>query len=230
MRHHFNLILIGPQGSGKGTQADILKHRYHMHAIAGGDIARSLAKQSSTLGETVRTLMNEGKLLPDRIVNQGAEQVLHKHPSQNYLFDGYPRTLEQAAFVEPLLRNLPHPFFVILLDLDDKTSVERIKHRFTCERCGSVIYSRTTDHTTILHKLRALSRRCHHCGGHLVQRSDDTEDAVRERLKLYHKETKPVIEFFKDKHALYTVDARPPIPKVTDLIEETIEKATRERT
>lgn len=223
LKPQFDLILIGPQGSGKGTQAALLKQKYHFHPISTGDIARSLAKGKSALSNEVRSLMNEGKLLPDSIINHGVTDVVSRHSHMNFLFDGYPRTIKQAEFIYEHLLSKKRSVMVISLELDHATSIERIKNRFMCESCGSIIYPKSTIFHGILRKFRQIKRRCPHCGGKLVQRSDDTEDAIKERLKIYQTETKPVIHFFQSKNILRTVDAKPSIPEVTKAIDVIID-------
>lgn len=224
MKHQFALILIGPQGSGKGTQASMLRKELHMCYIAGGNIARELAKQHSELGKEVRELMNEGKLLPDHILNKGAAMMIHHctthHP---LLFDGYPRTLSQAHFLHDILKKAEIPQIVIELDLDDAESVRRIHERYVCSSCGSIIYTYAGQHLTPLQHLRQNRKRCIHCGGVIKKRSDDTEKAVRHRLALYHKDTKPVLDFFDDADTLHTVDARPAI----DVVHESVLKIVK---
>ncbi len=226
MSHPLAIILIGPQGSGKGTQATTLVHKHRYLYIAGGDIARRLSRQKSHLGQEVHQLMDEGKLLPDRILNHGIQAVIKASDHRSILFDGYPRTISQAEFIYPLLLEIGFRVVVIHLELDDTECIKRIAGRLICSKCGSVIYPKNQVSKKVLHIIRGLRGRCYHCGGNLIQRSDDTEDAVKERLSLYHKETRAVIEFFKKKHCLHVVDATPSAEEISAAIETIIKSVT----
>lgn len=215
MKQRFAIILIGPQGSGKGTQASLLCKSYHMCYIAGGNIARELAKQRSELGHEVRNLMNEGKLLPDHILNEGvAIMIDHCTKNRPLLLDGYPRTLSQAHFLDELLKKEQISQIVIELDLDDAESVRRIQGRFVCSHCGSIIYTYAGQHLSTLQSRRQARHVCIHCGGSIEHRSDDTEGAVLKRLALYHRDTQPVLDFLTEHAEIHHIDARPSIEVV----------------
>lgn len=218
------IILIGPQGSGKGTQAALLRHKHNLTYISGGNIARDLGKLQNSLGAHVRQLMNEGQLLPDETLNNGAAEAIKRAGGRSLLFDGYPRTFGQAEFVSDLLIRLDYHITVIELTLDDAVSVERIKSRFVCSKCGSIIYADHRHFINAIQRKRHEQHLCVHCGGTLIKRADDTESAVRQRLKLYHHETKPVIEFFKRHYILHSVDARPNIETVNKNVEKVIDE------
>lgn len=158
--------------------------------------------------------MNEGKLLPDRILNSGVKRAIVRSVGRPLLFDGYPRTLDQAHFLYGVLKEFGYTLLVIELDLDDRTSIKRIQSRFVCSACGSIIYSGTQTHLTGIKKYRQLRHTCIHCGGTLVKRSDDTAESVRYRLALYHRQTEPVMKYFTDLSVVHYVDARASIEKV----------------
>ena len=222
------IILIGPQGSGKGTQAAILRQKHHLSYISGGNIARDLGKLQNSLGANVRQLMNDGQLLPDETLNSGASDAIKRANDRSLLFDGYPRTFGQAEFVSDLLSRLGYHIIVIELTLDDATSVERIKSRFVCSKCGSIIYADHRHFITAIQRKRHEQHLCVHCGGILIKRADDTESAVRQRLKLYHHETKPVIDYFKHHNLLHSVDARPNIETVNENVETVLDEQIKQ--
>ncbi len=218
------IILIGPQGSGKGTQAALLRQKHHLAYVSGGNIVRELAKSQNDHGAKVRQLMNDGHLLSDQILNSGVLEAINRFKNHDLLFDGYPRTIGQAKFLFDLFSQLDYRTIVIELTLDDASSIQRIKSRFVCSKCGSIIYADHRHFLSAIQQKRHSQNLCVHCGGQLVKRADDTEDAVRQRLKLYHLETKPVIDFYKQQHRLHKVDARPSIEVVNQMIEQVLDE------
>lgn len=204
---------MGPQGSGKGTQAALLRDSQHFFYIASGDIARHMANEKSGLGDDARKLLNEGKLFPDEIMNHGIEQLVSQNSTSPLLFDGYPRTLIQAEYLIPLLEKYRYYTVALELFLDDSESIKRILMRKICSECKSIIFP----------KPGMEQNTCLKCGGKLIQRSDDTVQNAKQRLTYYHQETEPVINYFNHHKMLFKVDAKPSILKVSESVNKILD-------
>jgi adenylate kinase len=192
------LVLLGKQGAGKGTQAARLAERYGIAHIATGDLFRAAAAAGTPAGREAEEYMNRGDLVPDdltlRIVEErfAEEDLIEK----GFVLDGFPRTLPQAEKLEEVLDG--HPLdLVINLDVPTEIVLDRIAGRRVCENCG------TTYHVSAPPK---DDWTCDMCGGRVVQREDDTEEAVMRRLELYEKETVPIIDFYRKLGKLVVVD------------------------
>jgi adenylate kinase len=192
------LVLLGKQGAGKGTQAARLAERYGLAHVATGDLFRAAAAAGTAAGSEAEEFMNRGDLVPDdltfRIVEERfAEDGLMVH---GFVLDGFPRTLPQAEKLEDVLDG--HPLdLVINLDVPTEIVLDRIAGRRVCEKCG------TTYHVS---KPPKDDWTCDVCGGRVVQREDDTEEAVLRRLEIYEEETVPIIDFYRKGGKLVTID------------------------
>lgn len=194
---HFALCILGPQGSGKGTQATRLAHLLHIAHIAPGDIFRSAVSVGNTLGHTVEKVMNEGHLVPDTITNTLIHERLQQLDTiQGFILDGYPRNRVQADALDAMTP-LSH---VIVIDITDDEAVRRISLRRVCSACG---------HTTMVqspasaHDERA---RCPRCSSALHYRDDDKPDAIRRRLHVYHTQTEPLTSRYEKRGILHRVN------------------------
>ena len=181
-----NLIILGPPGSGKGTYASRLQLKLGMPAIATGDMLREIARQKSKLAKTVRDYMSTGKLVPDGIVKQVLKERLARDDcKKGFILDGFPRTIEQAEALDKIT-NIDA---VILLHVPEWILVERLSSRRVCRKCGEVY--------NILYLKPKKEGVCDKCGGELYQRMDDTPKVVKDRLKVYEKQTEPLIKHYK---------------------------------
>jgi adenylate kinase len=189
-------VIMGVQGSGKGTQAKLLAEGYDLVHISVGDIFRWHLQSHTKLAARIRRLMNEGQLVPDEVVEQIVRQRLDDHDwNFGFLLDGFPRSVGQAGFfLESYDINA-----VIHLDVADDVVMQRIVARRVCSGCG-------LDYNLIYHR-PAVPDVCDVCGGKLVARPDDTPDAVRQRLADYHTKTEPILELFRKKELIVVVDA-----------------------
>ena len=193
------LVLLGPPGAGKGTQAERLSERYGVSHISTGDIFRWNVKQGTSLGGLAKTYMDRGELVPDDLTIRMLVQALDGAPA-GFLLDGFPRTLGQAMALERELGAMGRPLQAALaLVIDDDMAVKRIAGRRTCARCQRP-YNVEFDPP-------AAEGLCDACGGELVQRPDDAEEVVRRRLEVYHQSTAPLIEFYLERGLLRRVDA-----------------------
>ena len=201
------LVMLGPQASGKGTQANLLSEHFDVPHISTGDILRQNLKDMTELGRVAKSYINKGQLVPDDVINKVIEKRLLKTDARDgFILDGYPRNVDQAEFLDERF-SLDK---VILIDVSDEEAVKRISGRRTCERCGQVysIYQEGMD----------LNNVCKSCGGQLVIRDDDREETVRKRLRIYHDETEPVVEHYKKRKLLLRIPGERPIKKIFEKI------------
>ena len=192
------LILLGPPGSGKGTQAVRLTKELGIPHISTGDLFRENIKNNTELGKRAKGFMDAGQLVPDELVlDMLFDRVSRPDCSKGYLLDGFPRTVPQA---EAFGKHLPKQSSVIVINLDvpDDAIVKRISGRLSCNVCGKIynLYTSPPQQEGI----------CDQCGSALVQRPDDNASVVMERLKVYHAQTEPVIDFYERKGIVYTID------------------------
>ena len=191
-------VIMGVQGSGKGTQGAMLARDFDLTQIAVGDIFRWHVQNHTKLGAQVRRTMAEGRLVDDDMVEAVVRQRLVDHDwNYGFVVDGFPRNARQAEF---FLENYDIDG-VIYLDLPDEEVRRRVLARRLCSNCGM-------DYNLIALTPKVRNR-CDVCGGHLVRREDDTEAALANRLRDYHSKTNPVLELFRRKEFVVTVDARP---------------------
>ncbi|HOJ49212.1 MAG TPA: nucleoside monophosphate kinase [Spirochaetota bacterium] len=200
------ILLMGPQGAGKGTVASLLKEKLNIPHISMGDIFRETAKSNTPLGEKLREIMKSGELVPLEITAQMLKERLSREDCQNgYLLDGYPRNIEQAE----VLDKIESVDKVVVLTVPREVAIERLTTRIQCKKCGAVFNIKTMPP-----KKNGI---CDLCGGELYRREDDTEEAINKRLEIYEKETKPLIERYKSK--VLVIDSSDKSPeKVLDII------------
>jgi adenylate kinase len=194
-------IIMGPQGSGKGTQAKLLAEGFDLVHISVGDLFRWHAQNHTKLGARVKRLA--GELVPDAVVEELVEARLDQHDwNYGFILDGFPRDLPQAEF---FLENYDADA-VILLDVPDRVVLDRALNRRLCTACGR-------DYNRLGHR-PARDETCDACGGRLAARPDDTPEVLRQRLKDYHGQTEPVLDLFRRRGLLVTVDGTGPLPDV----------------
>ncbi len=194
-----NLILLGPPGAGKGTQAQMIVDRYHIPQISTGDILREAVKEKTPLGVKVKGFMDQGNLVPDELVIGIIEERLKALDCHlGFILDGFPRTIAQAEALQPILvkmeKSIDH---VINIEVDDEELVRRLTGRRTCKNCGAMFH--------ILFHPPKKEEVCDRCGGSLYQREDDREETIRTRLKEYQKQTAPLIHYYQQKKTLHSV-------------------------
>ena len=196
-----NIILLGPPGVGKGTQAGLLVKQRAMTQLSTGDMLRAAKESGSALGNKVADILNSGVLVSDEIVIALIKERLEAgEDTQGYIFDGFPRTLGQADALGALLDSVGQSLdYVIEMRVDDAILAERITGRFTCGACGAGYHDSF--------KPPKVSGVCDACGGaDFVRREDDTPEALRTRLMAYYKETSPLIGYYHAKGVLHPVD------------------------
>ena len=194
-----NLILLGPPGAGKGTQAQRMVERYRVPQISTGDILRSAVKESTPLGTKAKGFMDQGQLVPDEIVIGIIEERLKgKDCNAGFILDGFPRTIPQAEALQPILSKLGKKIdHVINIEVDSEELVRRLTGRRTCKNCGAMFH--------VIFQPPKKEGGCDRCGGTLYQRADDNEEAIRTRLKEYEKQTAPLIQYYQGKKTLRSI-------------------------
>ena len=204
-----NIILFGAPGVGKGTQAKILSHVYHIPHISTGDILREAIKAETPLGSKAKVLMDRGNLVPDDVMIGLVNDLLSSDRCKNgFILDGFPRTVDQAKALDTLFAHLKiHKFKVINIDVNQKIIIERLTDRFLCTECGK-IYNSTID------KFKAGDK-CFKCGGLIFQRDDDKPETVTNRLSIYDKTTEPVKKYYEQTHSVINIDGVGEIEEIT---------------
>lgn len=194
-----NLILLGPPGAGKGTQAQMIVERYRIPQISTGDILRAAVKQESPLGNQAKSFMDRGELVPDEVVIGIIDERLRAPDCKaGFILDGFPRTTPQAEALQPILAKIGKGIdHVINIEVEAEELVRRLTGRRTCKNCGGMFH-------ILFHPPRAEGA-CDRCGGPLYQREDDTEETIRTRLKEYERQTAPLIQYYQNKKLLRSI-------------------------
>lgn len=202
------IILLGAPGSGKGTQAKMLARRLEMVHLSTGDILREEVRQGTPLGTQAKQFMEAGKLVPDDLILDMIRSTLKSTDAKNgFILDGFPRTLEQAEGLARLFSETGIGISsVVNLDVDDEMIVRRLSGRSSCPTCGAIYNDESNP--------PKRASRCDNDGTTLVRRSDDAENVVRDRLKVYHRQTKPLEEFYSRHGLLRQVDSTGAVDEV----------------
>jgi len=209
-----NLILLGPPGAGKGTQAEALVHRHGLVQLSTGSMLREAVKAGTEVGRQASVIMEAGGLVSDDIVIRIiAERIAAPDCKRGFILDGFPRTLAQAAALDKLLSDSGMSLdYVVELKVDDEALIDRISGRYACSMCGAGYHD--------THKLPRVSGTCDVCGGtHFTRRADDNAETVRKRLMAYYRETAPLIGYYFAKGALTSVDGMASIDDITRSLE-----------
>ena len=211
-----NMILLGPPGAGKGTQARNLVENRHMVQLSTGDMLRDARRSNSAIGKKVAEVMARGDLVSDEIVIALINEKLDQKTAGGFIFDGFPRTLVQADALDNLLESHNQKLdLVIEIRVDDDALIKRIIARSTCSKCGEV-YNDIT-------KPQPANGKCLICGSHeFRRRADDNEESLRKRLMEYYKKTSPIIGYYYGKRLLYHIDGLGEIDVVKGAISEVL--------
>ncbi|MBE6046951.1 MAG: adenylate kinase [Clostridium sp.] len=201
------IVLLGPPGAGKGTQAKSISNRYSIPHISTGDIFRKNISENTPLGVEAKSYMDNGQLVPDEVtINMVKERLKEDDCKNGYLLDGFPRTVSQAEALEAFLNERNESLNTsLLIDVPTEFILERMTGRRVCPSCGASYHIKFNP---------AVDGKCELCGTEVVQRKDDTEETVKERLDVYKEQTQPLIDFYKEKELLSVVDGTKAINEV----------------
>jgi adenylate kinase len=210
-----NIILLGPPGSGKGTQAKRIEQTHGLVQLSTGDMLRATTASDTALGRRVKAIMDSGQLVSDNIIIEMIDQRIRQPDcGRGFILDGFPRNVPQAKALDAMLAErglkLDH---VILLDVDEAALVDRLSGRFTCGRCGASYHDR--------YNRPSRDGICDGCGGaDFIRRPDDRPEAVKARLEVYNRQTAPILPYYRDRAILRRVDGMADIHAVTEEIDK----------
>ena len=198
------LVLVGPPGAGKGTQAQFLAAHYSIPHISTGDIFRANLKASTPLGLKAKGFMDSGQLVPDEVTNEMVkDRLTHDDVANGFLLDGFPRNTVQAEVLRAFLAEKQIPLDAVLeLSIDNALIIKRLSSRLTCKDCGA--------------PSAPDADKCSACGGALYQREDDKEEVIAKRLAVYEEQTAPIVHFYRTEGLLVTISADGEVAEITD--------------
>lgn len=213
-----NLIMLGLPGAGKGTQAKKLSKKYSIPHISTGDIFRNAIKNETELGKKAEEYLDSGGLVPDKVTNDIVRERLKEDDcEEGFILDGYPRTINQAEALEVMLDSMDKTLELALyINVTREELIKRLSHRRTCKNCGAVYH--------LDYDPPKKEGVCDKCGGKLIQRTDDKEEVVKERLKINSKNLKKLIDFYADEGKLTTVKSDAGIEEVFKKIDDIVRK------
>ncbi|GAA3965300.1 adenylate kinase [Actinomadura viridis] len=202
------IVLVGPPGAGKGTQAQFIASHLSIPKISTGDIFRANVSGGTELGRQAKKYMDRGDLVPDEVtIAMVRDRLAEDDARDGFLLDGFPRNVPQAETLKKILAEWDARLDIVLeLVVDEDEVVRRLSGRRTCERCGRIWHVDFDDKQDDI---------CDECGGHLFQRDDDKEEVVRHRLEVYQEQTAPLVQFYADERILVGIDATGPVEEVT---------------
>lgn len=210
-----NIILLGPPGAGKGTQARQLEEKYGMVQLSTGDMLRASIKRGEPLGQEAKKIMDAGKLVPDDLMIRMIEDRIDQPDCiKGFILDGFPRTVPQAEALDVMLQAKHKKLdAVVELTVDEDKLVERVSGRFTCAKCGEGYHDKF--------KMPKKTEVCDSCGGTVfTRRSDDNAETMKARLKAYRDQTAPILPYYKGLGTLKTVDGMASMPEVFVALEK----------
>ncbi len=214
-----NIILVGPPASGKGTQTKLLAQKHNLVPLSTGDMLREEVAAKTPLGQKVEAILKAGDLVSDDIVIAMIKSRLEANVGRGFIFDGYPRTVAQAEALDKMLAEVGVQInAAILLKVDDAALINRVTGRFTCAKCGAGYHD--------TNKPTKSAGQCDNCPStDFIRRPDDTAEVFTNRLSKYYQQTAPILPYYQQKGLLQTVDGMLDMAKVTDAVEQALQKA-----
>ena len=215
------IIMLGAPGAGKGSQASRIAKEYQLPHSSTGDIFRANLKEETELGKRAKSFMDKGELVPDDITIAMLLERIHKEDCKNgYILDGFPRTIPQAEALKEALAKKDEKIDLALdVEASDELIIKRMAGRRTCPACGAIYHI-----VTLPPKTDGI---CDRCGADLIQRKDDNEETVKNRLKIYHEVTEPLISYYKKEGILEEIDGAEELDKVFEKVKRIIHKRSR---
>jgi adenylate kinase len=212
------IVIFGPPGAGKGTQAKFISEEFNVPHISTGDILRENVREGTALGKKAKAYMDKGALVPDELLIDIIKERLRKPDTRRgFLLDGYPRTLAQAKALDAILDDINKNLdAVVNVDVSANELVRRLAGRMTCRTCQASYHIKSNPP-----KVPGI---CDQCGGELYQRADDTEAAIKNRIEVYKKQTQPLIDYYKKKGLLIDIDGEREIDEVRSDIMKALER------
>jgi adenylate kinase len=202
------VVLFGPPGAGKGTQAKFISEEFNIPHISTGDILRENVKKGTALGMKAKSYMDKGELVPDQLLNDLVRSRLEEPDTKKgFLLDGYPRTIPQAKALDEIMDDLNRKLTAVVnIEVGTSALVKRLSGRRICRACGASYH--------VAFNPPKVKDVCDTCAGELYQRADDTEEAIKNRLDVYKKQTQPVLDYYKKKGVLIDIDGDREIEEV----------------
>ncbi len=209
------IVLLGAPGAGKGTQCKRIVARYGLTHLSSGDILRQERSAGTELGKKAQSYMDSGALVPDDIIVEMMTAAIKKAPEAGFILDGFPRTVNQATKLDESLACNGQRIDAVLNLRVDRVVAERLTGRISCPQCGAVYHVKNLK--------PKVDRRCDNDGTELIQRPDDSLEVVANRIKNYHQQTAPVVDYYKKNNAVYDIDANKDADRVTALVSENLD-------
>jgi adenylate kinase len=218
-KNRLAIIMLGPPGAGKGTQARLMSEKVDFPHISTGDMLREALKNETELGKKAKEYMESGALVPDELVDAiVAERIQRQDCDEGIILDGYPRTISQAEALQSIFDADSSRVLTIGVEVGDNVLIDRLSSRWTCPKCSKMFNAKLDS--------SKVNGQCDACGTDLVQRKDDTAEVIAERLQVYHKATLPLIQYYKEKNLYFGVDGDQPIETILEAIMNRIRSDT----
>jgi adenylate kinase len=227
-----NLIMLGAPGAGKGTQAERFERRWAIPKISTGEILRDAVNAGTGIGLRAKAVMARGELVGDDVMIEIVRERLERPDALGgFILDGFPRTVAQATALDAIMDGRD-PLIIIDIAVDEAELMRRLGSRTICEDCGANAGDAAEEVIVAPERVAAVARgtdppRCRRCGGRLVQRTDDNAPVVRERLKVYHRQTEPLVEYYRLRPTFRSIDGAQPPDRVADDLAAAIESARK---
>lgn len=208
------LILLGPPGVGKGTQAKLLSQHYDIPQISTGDLLREAVSEGTELGKQAKKYMDQGELVPDDVILGMVEETLQSDKCKDgFILDGFPRTVPQAEGLTAIMKKVDIQLDgVVSLEVDDQVVIDRLSARRTCVDCGAIYNVKTNP--------PEKEGVCDKCGGDLILRDDDQPETIKNRLDVYKKQTEPLVDYYDNKGLLVSIDGSKSIDEIQNEIKK----------